>query len=105
MKGQLKLTAEDREWADKVKDRDKRRCVICGSPERLNAHHIIARENQETKYDVENGLSLCPLHHFFCRKVSAHNNPMGFLIWLEKNRPSQLLYVKTQMENILNARG
>lgn len=102
MRGQLKLTAEDKEWANKVKDRDQRICVICGNPERLNAHHIIPREQHETKFDVMNGLSLCPKHHFFCRQISAHNNPLGLFMWLEKNRPEQLSYVKSKMEQILN---
>jgi hypothetical protein len=105
MRGQLKLTPEDREWADKVKIRDMWSCVICNEKARLNAHHIIARENHETKFDVENGISLCPKHHFFCRQLSAHNNPIGFLIWLEKNRPEQLAHVKQEMEKILNARS
>ena len=102
MRGQLKLTPEDREWAQKVKVRDCWSCVICNNKERINAHHIIARENHETKFDVENGISLCPKHHFFCRQISAHNNPIGFLLWLEKHRPEQLLYVKSKMEEILN---
>jgi len=101
MRGQLKLTPEDKAWANAVKDRDLRRCVICGNPERLNAHHIIARENHETKFDIMNGLSLCPKHHFFCRQQSAHNNPFGFLLWLEKNRPEQLQYLKIKLEEIL----
>ena len=105
MRGKLKLTAEDKAWADAVKDRDGRRCVICGSPERLNAHHIIARENHETKYEIMNGISLCTLHHFFCRQVSAHNNPIGFFIWLEKHRPETLVYIKQRMERIINARS
>lgn len=102
MRGQLKLTAEDKEWAQKVKTRDFWSCVICNSKERINAHHIIVRENAETKFDVENGLSLCPKHHFFCRQISAHNNPIGLFMWLEKHRPEQLQYCKSKMEQILN---
>lgn len=104
MKGQLKLTPEDKQWANAVKERDNLKCVICGATERLNAHHIIARENHETKFDIQNGLSLCPLHHFFNRQLSAHNNPLGLFIWLEKNRPEQLAYVKSKLEEIINAR-
>jgi len=103
MRGQLKLTKEDKEWAYRVKERDLFKCVICGNPERLNAHHIIVRENNETKFDIENGLSLCPKHHFFCRKISAHNNPLGLFLWLEKHRPVQLNAVKAKLELILNA--
>jgi hypothetical protein len=101
MKGQLKLTAEDKAWANAVKDRDGRKCVICGDTERLNAHHIIVRENHETKYDIHNGLSLCPKHHFFCRQISAHNNPLGMFMWLEANRPDQMIYLKARMREII----
>jgi predicted restriction endonuclease len=102
MRGHLKLTAEDTAWANAVKDRDGRKCVICGSTQMLNAHHIIARENHETKFDLQNGLSLCPLHHFFNRQLSAHNNPLGMFMWLEKNRPEQLAYVKSKLQEILD---
>jgi len=100
MRGVLKLTKEDKAWANAVKDRDGRRCVICGKTERLNAHHIIPREIHETKHDILNGLSLCPNHHFFSRTISAHNNPLGLILWLIKNRPEQFDYLKRkQQEN------
>ena len=105
MRGQLKLTAEDKAWAQAVKERDGNKCVICGDAQRLNAHHIIVRENHATKLDINNGLSLCPTHHFFNRQISAHNNPIGLFLWLEKNRPEQFNYCKQQMELILNEKG
>jgi len=104
-RGKLKLTKEDKEWAKAVKDRDDWRCVICGDTERLNAHHIIARENHETKFDIKNGLSLCPKHHFFCRQISAHNNPLGVFMWLEENRLEQLVYLKDRLKEILDAKS
>jgi hypothetical protein len=101
LKRTLKLTKEDKDWAYQVKKRDGFSCVICGSLIRPNAHHLIARENKETKLDVDNGLTLCPRHHFFCRQVSAHNNPLGLWIWLERYRPYQLDYCRKAMFNIL----
>ena len=101
MRGQLKLTPEDKQWANKVKERDNFKCVICGDTERLNAHHIIPREIHETKLDLQNGLSLCPKHHFFCRQISAHNNPLGLILWLMKNRPEQFNYVKEKQECLM----
>ena len=105
LKRRLKLTKEDKEWAKAVKERDGNMCVVCGETERLNAHHIIVRENHETKLDVQNGISLCPTHHFFNRQISAHNNPIGFLMWLEKNRPKQLNYLRKKMQEILDGDG
>lgn len=104
MRGVLKLTKEDVAWANAVKDRDGRACVICGNTERPNAHHIIVRENHETKFDLMNGLTLCATHHFFNRQISAHNNPLGLFLWLEKNRPDQFNYCKTKMQEILDDR-
>ncbi len=98
----IKLTKEDREWAKDVKDRDNWSCVICGNSERPNAHHIIARENHATKFDLHNGLTLCPKHHFFCRQISAHNNPLGVMMWLETNRPNQLRYLKDKLVEIID---
>ena len=101
-RGHIKFTKEDKDWAKAVKDRDGWACVICGATERLNAHHIIAREIHETKHNLMNGITLCPKHHFFCREISAHNNPLGFFMWLENNRPRELSYLKTKLECIVN---
>lgn len=105
MRGTLKLTKEDRDWAKKVKERDGWKCVICGENRLLNAHHIIARENKKTKYDIHNGLSLCPTHHFFNRQLSAHNNPLGLFMWLSENRPSQLIYLTEIMKKEILKNG
>ena len=101
MRGKLKLTPKDKIWAVSVKERDGWRCVICGSDIRPNAHHIIPREQIDTKYDVRNGLTLCPKHHFFCRLISAHNNPLGLFMWLQNNRPEQLEYCISKLEEII----
>ena len=95
MRGKLKLTIEDKEWANKVKERDSYKCVICGNTIKPNAHHIIPREVHLSKFDVNNGLTLCPKHHFFSRDISAHNHPLALFMWLEKNRPEQLNYIKS----------
>lgn len=90
MRGRLKLTDADKRWAQKVKERDNNRCVICGTDFRLNSHHIIPRENHDMKYELVNGITLCAKHHMFCREISAHNNPLAFFIWMEQHRPDQL---------------
>jgi len=85
---------ELKEWADTVKLRDGHRCVICGVTERINAHHILPVEIEETRLWLENGISLCPKHHKFSRNFSAHNNPFVFLYWLEIARPEQYKKIK-----------
>lgn len=82
------------QWAVNVKSRDGNKCVICGSEKMLNAHHIIPRENMKFMLDVNNGISLCPLHHNFSREISAHKNSIVFYIWMEENRKEQFEYLK-----------
>ena len=52
------------EWRKAVKDRDGQVCVFCGTKERVEAHHIKPQcTHPELKFDVDNGISLCRLHH------------------------------------------
>ena len=86
-----------REWAALVKERDNRQCVICQKKERLNAHHIIPREIKELRFDINNGISLCPKHHQFNREISAHGNSFAFIEWFRNNRHKQYKYLKNRI--------
>ena len=99
-KGQIKMTPADKAWAAAVKKRDGFACVICGSTERLNSHHILPRELHDTKLDISNGITLCCKHHLFSREISAHNNPLSFIVWLGKHRPEQLAYLMEKCEGL-----
>lgn len=51
-------------WAEKVKQRDGMKCVICGRTNRLQAHHIKPTFlYPECRSDVDNGISLCASCH------------------------------------------
>lgn len=100
--GKSKTTKEDRWWSNEVKDDWGNKCAICGSEERLNAHHLIPRQILKHKYDVENGIALCPKHHRFSFKLSAHQNPISFLVWLEENHSELLKKLKEKIKNIDN---
>jgi len=76
-------------WKTAVKDRDKHACVICGSAKLVNAHHIIPYQILEFRCDIDNGICLCPKHHKFSFKFSAHKNSFAFLIWFCYNRIEQ----------------
>lgn len=97
-KGKIKMTKEDKAWALSVKERDGFKCVICNSTERLNAHHILPRELHDTKLDISNGITLCCKHHMFSREISAHNNPLAFILWLSRHRPEQLNYLSKKSD-------
>ena len=67
---------KDKEWSLAIRVRDKC-CVICGDKTQLNAHHIIPRENKDSRWLLENGVTLCVGCHKF-RLNSAHRNPFWF---------------------------
>lgn len=79
----------DKEWAIAVKERDGKKCVICGRTEYLNAHHLLPREDNKLRHVVANGICLCPLHHRFDRAISAHKNSLIFISWFMKHRTEQ----------------
>jgi 5-methylcytosine-specific restriction endonuclease McrA len=84
------------ETRQKVIDRDKG-CVICGSRQQMNVHHIIPRENEEYFFDTNNLITLCIKHHKFGSPkadLSAHRNSFPFYLWLEENKPEQFEYCK-----------
>jgi hypothetical protein len=95
----------DDAWATMIKARDNWCCVICGSDYRPSAHHIIPRENRETRYDEWNGLTLCTKHHKFCRIISAHNNPFAFFLWLQFYKPDSYYRSVKSMRSILKTHG
>ena len=50
-------------WAQVIKKRDKK-CVVCGSKKKLEAHHILQRSlYPKLSFNINNGVMLCYLHH------------------------------------------
>jgi len=85
-KGRLKDIA-DRLWSLAVRDDWANKCAVCGTGSELNAHHLISRQHQTTRYDLRNGICLCARHHKWCGDMSPHENAEGFRQWMEKNHP------------------
>lgn len=51
-------------WSYAVKKRDKT-CIICGSTDKINAHHIIHKKfSPELSLNINNGITLCRTHHY-----------------------------------------
>lgn len=60
---------EYRVWREGVVDRDKM-CVICGTKERLHAHHIEDYSyHPDSRYLLSNGVTLCSGCH-----INFHTN-------------------------------
>ena len=59
----------DELWAWQVKGRDVK-CVLCGSAEKLHAHHWFKAKSRSLKYrwDTRNGITLC----YACHLLKLH---------------------------------
>lgn len=83
----IELRKKDSEWSKKVRQNP---CMICGTWENLNAHHIIPRGNIELRWDIDNSLSLCAKHHRYSFDISAHQNSFVFYKIINKRIVSQI---------------
>jgi len=75
-------------WKDQVLDRDERKCQICGATEdqiHLVAHHIYSvSEYPEEALNVDNGATLCELHHReYPFSFTGDSTGERWLLWLE----------------------
>ena len=85
-------------WSDKVKQRDGNRCVICGSEEQLQAHHVKPGFlYPECRKDVDNGITLCK----DCHQNQHCGHYAGFTVrWINGMNPDpegrMEAYIKTR---------
>ena|ERR1700690_2453273 len=71
--------AKDMDWKKLVKERDKK-CVKCGSKNKLHAHHIIPfKDNIETRFDLDNGITLCISCHMSFENSGKKRKKRGIL--------------------------
>ncbi len=85
-KPKLSIANLDADWAKLIKLRSGGKCEYCGKDSGLNAHHIFSRSNYSTRWDVNNGISLCVSHHTFSSGFSAHKTPAEFVEWIKEYR-------------------
>lgn len=72
-------------WSEKVKVRAGGKCEYCGKITGLNSHHVFSRSNKRVRWDIDNGVCVCVLHHIF-GLFSAHKSPIEFIEWLKERR-------------------
>lgn len=72
---QKRLSYKYRKWREYVLERDGGRCRVCGSKESvMNAHHILPfSKYPEDRYNVANGLTLCPHCHKALHRKEREN--------------------------------
>lgn len=71
---------QERKWQRAVRERDDFTCQRCGEYDRyIHTHHIASRSQRpDLKYDVDNGIALCPPCHLFCHARPAEALEAGF---------------------------
>lgn len=84
-KGRLRDMA-DQLWSISIRTDWNWKCAVCGNTQ-CEAHHLIPRANQATRYTLENGIALCASHHQFCKLVSPHQNAAGWMSWMKQHQP------------------
>jgi hypothetical protein len=88
----------DRLWSVAVRDDWNNQCAACGRST-CEAHHLIPRQHQTTRYDLRNGIALCAHCHQFNRDRSPHQNAAGFMAWIETEWPGAFEWYTDTMEN------
>jgi predicted restriction endonuclease len=81
----------DKLWAEIVRKRGKCEYPGCNKTEYLNAHHIYSRSKRSTRWDINNSLLLCPLHHTLGDRA-AHKDPDFKDIIIENGVRTRELY-------------
>jgi hypothetical protein len=86
-------------WSHFVRLRDDNRCVICGSEQGLNAHHILRKSFMpEARFQTGNGITLCADCH---RKPHAGFNRRPNLLQPMDAENGEKIEVITQLFRLL----
>ena len=75
----------DNLWSRLVKEKAGNKCEYCDKNSGLNSHHVFSRSNKRVRWDLDNGVCVCVLHHIF-GLFSAHKAPIEFVEWLKDYR-------------------
>jgi hypothetical protein len=86
-------------WGQAVHQRDEERCQVCGSSP-AQAHHLVGRRNYRLRFEPDNGILLCPKHHTFDSKFSAHQTPTIFGEWFESKYPERHQFIRENVNEI-----
>jgi len=88
-------TKLDKAWSIAVKKRAGNVCEVCKSSKSLNAHHYISRSNLRLRWELFNGVCVCPGHHLF-NNESFHKDPEFGHYWMEEHRWEDLCKINVE---------
>lgn len=71
-------------WSEII--RSKGKCEFCSETKYLNAHHHYGKRASSVRWDIDNGVCLCPSCHVYSSVFSAHQTPATFVRWINKKR-------------------
>ena len=109
----------DIEWSKKIRGRDGYICQKCKENgndmfnQRNHAAHVFSRGNMSTRWDLENGITLCYYHHIHW----CHRQPLEFARWckqrfgekkykeLEEKSLGVYQFTKNDYEKVLSSFG
>ena len=96
---QARTNRQYEDWRNQVYAKDYYTCQCCGKTNtNINAHHILNfAHNEELRYDVNNGITLCEECHAFRIKGSFHN-----IYGTNDNTPEQLEEYINNKRHLLN---
>lgn len=92
-------------WSRKIRTRDKWICQRCGKGGKISkgihGAHIFSRNNYSTRWDLDNGITLCmPCHYFW-----FHRSPMEATIWIQEIWAEEKLGIRKFNQLKKKARG
>lgn len=65
-------------WSKFIRLRDLHRCVVCDSPDRVSAHHILRKSFlMQARYETGNGITLCHSCHSKMHKAFNGRPDLG----------------------------
>lgn len=104
-------------WSLAVRERANHSCEYCGikkgtlnkndKPTKIDAHHLMNRDvhNSPLKFDVRNGIALCPTCHKWSPNNAFHSNPITTVAWLIANNDSRYQFVLENYEKQIDLKS
>ena len=93
----------DKEWSLIVRTRDGFKCQVCGSVKHNNnAHHILPKTITEFRHELNNGICLCAYCHHWNKYLAPHQNALGWIRWLHKNKLNTYQYILEKQKCLEN---